>query len=409
MTTTLQRPTERITPARTRPSTLLLGAVTALPALSIDAYLPALPVLARDLGTTPAAAQLTLTAVLLGIALGQLLGGALSDRLGRRLPLLAGLATFVVAAMLCAVAPTLPALVALRFVMGLGGGASVVVARAVVRDGAEGAQAARMFARLMLVMGVVPVLAPVLGAQLLHVTSWRGVFAGLVLLGVVLFVVVVRRLPETLEPRDRADGSLRDTLRAFAVVLRDRAFVGYALAAALSSGAMFAYISASPFVLEEVEGLSPAAFSVVFAANAAGLIAASQLSARLVARTGPRPLLLAGLSMAAVAGAVLVVVALLDAPLPLLLAGLFATLASIGFVAPNATALALQEHGAQAGTASALIGLGQFVTGAVAAPLTGLVGAPGALPLAVVVAGFALAALAASALTRPARLVLATA
>ncbi len=405
MTTTLDRPTARITPARTGPSTLLLGAVTALPALSIDAYLPALPVLARDLGTTPAAAQLTLTAVLLGIALGQLLGGALSDRLGRRLPLLAGLATFVVAAVLCAVAPTLPALLAFRFVMGLGGGAAVVVARAVVRDRAEGAQAARMFARLMLVMGVVPVLAPVLGAQLLHVTSWRGVFAGLVLLGVALFAVVVRHLPETLQPRDRAEGSLLDTLRAFAVVLRDRAFVGYALAAALSSGAMFAYISASPFVLEDVEGLSPTAFSVVFAANAAGLIAASQLSARLVDRTGPRPLLLAGLSTAAVAGVALVVVALLDAPLPLLLAGLFATLASIGFIAPNATALALQEHGAQAGTASALIGLGQFVTGALAAPLTGLVGAPGALPLAVVVAGFALAALAASTLTRPGRLV----
>jgi DHA1 family bicyclomycin/chloramphenicol resistance-like MFS transporter len=266
-----------------------------------------------------------------------------------------------------------------------------------------------MFARLMLVMGVVPVLAPVLGAQLLRVTSWRGVFAGLVLLGVALFAVVVRRLPETLESHQRADGSLLDTLRTFAGVLRDRAFVGYALAAALSSGAMFAYISASPFVLEDVKGLSPAAFSVVFATNAAGLIAASQLSARLVGRTGPRPLLLVGLSMAALAGVSLVVVALADAPLPLLLAGLFATLTSIGFIAPNATALALQEHGAQAGTASALIGLGQFVTGAIAAPLTGLVGAPGALPLAVVVAGFGVAALVASALTRPRRLALATA
>ena len=188
------------TPQRTRtPSILLLGAVTALPALSIDAYLPALPSLARDLGTTPAAAQLTLTAVLLGIALGQLIGGPLSDRFGRRAPLLAGLATFVVAAGLCALAPTLPALVALRLLMGVGGGAAVVVARAVVRDRAEGARAARMFARLMLVMGVVPVLAPVLGAQLLRVTSWRGVFAGLVLLGVILGTVVVRRLPETLE------------------------------------------------------------------------------------------------------------------------------------------------------------------------------------------------------------------
>src|SRR4051794_32664464 len=334
------------TPQATRtPSTLLPGAVTALPALSIDAYLPALPSLARDLGTTPAAAQLTLTAVLLGIALGQLIGGPLRDRLGRRLPLLAGLATFVVAAGLCALAPTLPALVALRLLMGLGGGAAVVVARAVVRDRAQGAQAAQMFARLMLVMGVVPVLAPALGAQLLRVTSWRGVFAALVVLGVVLGAVVVRRLPETLE--EPASGGLLGTLRAFRGVLGDRAFVGYALAAALSSGAMFAYVSASPFVLEDVYGLSPATFSVIFATNAAGLISAAQLSARLVGRTGPRRLLLGGLAVTAVAGIWLLVVALTDAPLPLLLVGLFTMLASLGFIGPNATALALQEHGAQ--------------------------------------------------------------
>ena len=395
-------------PTRTRtPSILLLGAVTALPALSIDAYLPALPSLARDLRTTPAAVQLTLTAVLLGIALGQLIGGPVSDRLGRRVPLVAGLGTFVVAAALCALAPSLPALVALRLLMGLGGGAAVVVARAVVRDRAEGARAARMFARLMLVMGVVPVLAPVLGAQLLRVTSWRGVFAVLVLLGLVLAAVVVRALPETLE--EPADGGILDTLRAFGSVLGDRAFVGYALAAALSSGALFAYISASPFVLEDVYGLSPAAFSIIFATNAAGLISVSQLSARLVGRTGPRRLLLIGLAVAAVAGVWLLVVALTDAPLPLLLAGLFAMLASLGFVGPNATALALQEHGAQAGTASALIGLGQFVTGAVAAPLTGIVGGAGAMPLAVVVAGFAVTAAAASVLTRRRRLTLATA
>jgi DHA1 family bicyclomycin/chloramphenicol resistance-like MFS transporter len=408
-TTTEQTTTETKieTSQRTRtPSILLLGAVTALPALSIDAYLPALPSLARDLGTTPAAAQLTLTAVLLGIALGQLIGGPLSDRFGRRIPLLAGLATFVVAAGLCAVAPNLPALVALRLLMGLGGGAAVVVARAVVRDRADGARAARMFARLMLVMGVVPVLAPVLGAQLLRVTTWRGVFAGLVVLGVVLGAVVVRRLPETLE--EPATGGPLDTLRAFGGVLRDRAFVGYALAAALTSGALFAYVSASPFVLEDVYGLSPAAFSVVFAMNAAALISASQLSARLVGRTGPRRLLLVGLGVAATAGIWLLLVALTDSPLPLLLGGLFAMMASFGFISPNATALALQEHGAQAGTASALIGLGQFVTGAVAAPLTGIVGGAGAMPLAVVVAAFAVTGAAASLLTRSRRLALAT-
>ena len=398
MTATIERP-----PVRTRVgvrSVLLLGAVTALPALAIDAYLPALPDLARDLGGTPAAAQLTLTAVLLGIALGQLVGGPLSDRLGRRVPMLAGLATFVVASALCAVAPNLPVLVGLRLLMGVGGGAAVVVARAVVRDQAEGAEAARVFARLMLVMGAVPVLARVLGAQLLHVTSWRGVFAALVLLGVVLAGVVVRRLPESLPAGRRSSGSAAGTLAAFRTVLRDRAFVGYALATALASGGMFAYISASPFVLEEVHGLSPTAFGAVFALNAAGLIGASQLSARLVRTTGPRPLFLTGLGAGAAAGLGLLLVALVDAPLPWLVAGLFASLTSVGLVAPNAVALALEAHGAQAGTASALLGLGQFVVGAAAAPLTGLIGAPGALPLAVVVAGFAGAALAAGVHTR---------
>jgi len=404
VTATLERPAVRSRARVGVRSVLLLGAVTALPALAIDAYLPALPDLARDLDATPAAAQLTLTAVLLGIALGQLVGGPLSDRLGRRLPMLVGLATFVVAAVLCAVAPNLPALVALRLLMGIGGGAAVVVARAVVRDQAEGAEAARVFARLMLVMGVVPVLAPVLGAQLLHVTSWRGVFAALVLLGIALSVVVVRRLPESLPGEHRSTGSVGGTLRAFRGLLRDRTFVGYALATALASGGMFAYISASPFVLEEVYGLSPTAFGAVFALNAAGLIGSSQLSARLVGTTGPRPLFLTGLVVGAAAGSGLVLVALVGAPLPWLVAGLFASLASVGLVAPNAVALALEEHGAQAGTASALLGLGQFVVGAAAAPLTGLIGAPGALPLTVVVAAFASAALAAGLLTRTRRL-----
>ena len=220
----------------------------------------------------------------------------------------------------------------------------------------------------MLVMGVAPVVAPVLGAQLLRVTSWRGVFVGLVLLGVALFAVAVRKLPETLAVEPRTDGSVLDTLRDFRGVLRDRRSRGTRSPRGSSSGAMFAYISASPFVLENVYGLSPAAFSAVFASNAAGLISSSQLSARLVGRTGPRPLMLIGLGVAATGGLALVTVAVTGAPLPFLLASLFATMASVGFIGPNATALALQEHGAQAGTASALVGLGQFVTRARRAP-----------------------------------------
>ena len=397
----LERPLVPVTGSGGVDRIVLLGALTALPALAIDAYLPALPSLARDLATTTAATQLTLTAVLVGLALGQLLTGPVSDRLGRRTPLLAGLGLFVASSLLCALAPSVEVLVALRLVQGLSGGAAIVVSRAVVRDQVDGAAAARAFARLILVMGVAPVVAPVAGAQLLRVSSWRGVFVGLAVVGAVLLLATARRLTETLPVERRSDAGVRPILVVFGQLLRDRGFVGYALSGALSFAGLFAYISASPFVLQEVHGLSPAAFSAVFAANAAGFIAMSQLSGALVTRTGPRPLLLTGLALGLTAGVGLLAAVLTGAPLPLVLAALFLLLSSVGFVAPNATALALADHGRHAGTASALLGLLQFVLGAAAAPLTGLGGSGTAVPLAVVVATVTALAAASALLTRP--------
>ena len=385
---------------------LLLGALTAVPALAIDGYLPALPSMTRELATTPAMAQLTLTAVLAGLAAGQLVAGALSDTYGRRRPALLGLTLFIVSAVLCAAAPNAWTLVGARFLQGLAGGTVVVMARAIVRDRYTGAAAARVFASLMLVMGVAPIAAPVLGAQLLRVGSWRLVFVALAVVGAALLAVGVRRVPETLPVERRNSGGLAPTLTAFAVLLRDRHFVGYALAISLSFAAMFAYIAGSPFVLQDIHGLSAQAYSVVFASIAAGLITASQVGARVVGRFGPRPVLLTGLSTSSVGSLVALAAVLLDLPLPVLLAGLFVAVASVGLVGPNATALALTDHGAHAGSGSALLGVLPFALGAAAAPLVGVAGPDDARPMAVLLAALALGALTATlALTRrrPAR------
>ena len=382
------------------PSILLLGAMTALTALSIDAYLPALPSLSRDLSAGSSLTQLTLTALLAGMAIGQLVLGPVSDRLGRRPPVFAGLIGFVVASLLCAAAPSIGALIALRFLQGASGASAVVVARAVVRDLHTGAAAARTYAALMLVLGVAPILAPIAGAQLLKVTSWRGVFLALAALGLLLLVATTRWLPETLPPERRHTGRWRTSLTVFRRLLADRTFMGYAVAGGLGFAAMFSYISGSPFVLQDVYGLSPQAFSGIFAMNASGLIFLSQVSARVVHRTGSRLLLLQGLTASAVGGLGLVTTVLAGAGLAGVLPSLFVVVAAVGLTSPNATALALAEHGRTAGAASALLGVVQYLLGAAAAPLVGLAGSDTAVPMALVIAGVGVAGLATTLVTR---------
>jgi DHA1 family bicyclomycin/chloramphenicol resistance-like MFS transporter len=267
------------------------------------------------------------------------------------------------------------------------------VARAVVRDLYEGAAAARAFASLMLVMGAAPVFAPVIGAQVLRLTSWRGVFVVLAVAGAVLLAATWRSLPETLPPERRNDGGLTRTLRTFARLLRDPGFLIPTLAGGAGFAAMFAYISGSSYVLQEVHGLSAQQYSAVFGLNAATLVLLSQVSARLVKRTGARLLLVAGATISVVGGALLVVTALAGLGLPFVLVGLLLVVGAVGLTAPNATALALEHHGRTAGAASALLGLLQYVLGAVAAPLTGLGGSHTDLPMALTMAGAASIAL----------------
>ncbi len=372
---------------------VVLGALSAFGPLSIDMYLPALPALRRDLGTGASQAQLTLSACLLGLAVGQLVAGPLSDRLGRRRPLLVGLAAYVLASLLCAAAPSVAALVVLRFVQGCAGAAGIVIARAMVRDLHAGDAAARFFSLLMLVNGSAPILAPIVGGQLLRVTDWRGVFVALAIGGVGLFVAAAVSLGETLPPERRQVGGLRATLATFRGLLADRAFVGRALAAGLAIGAMFAYIAGSPFVLQEIHGVSPQGFSLLFGTNALGLVAAGQTNGRLVGRV-PLPRLLAGgLAANAAGGLALLAVVLGGVGLAGILPALFVVVASLGFVLPNAAALALADYPRTAGSASALLGLLQYAVGAAAAPLVGLGGERTALPMSVVVAALGSAAL----------------
>jgi DHA1 family bicyclomycin/chloramphenicol resistance-like MFS transporter len=371
---------------------VLLAALSAFGPLSIDFYLPGLPALTSDFGVGASLGQATLTACLLGLAVGQLFVGPLSDRLGRRPPLLVGLVLYCAASLACAAAPSIWALVGLRLVQGLGGSAGIVVARSVVRDLVEGVEAARLYSILMVVLGVVPILAPILGGAFLHVTSWRGLFVILAAVDAGILAATWRWLPETLPAdRRRKPGSAGV---GFLELLRDRYFAAYAVVMGLGFAAMFSYIAGSSFVLEDIYGVSAQAYGLIFGMNALGIVAASQLNRALIGRASPRQLLAAGVTAQAVAGVGVLVVVLAGIGLPGILPCLFVSVASIGLIIPNATALALTDYPHAAGKASALLGMLQFAFGALAAPLVGIAGRGTAVPMALLMAAFGAGALA---------------
>ncbi|MBN1172141.1 MAG: multidrug effflux MFS transporter [Micromonosporaceae bacterium] len=378
----------------------MLGALSTFGPLSLDMYLPALPQLTSDLDASQTMTQLTLSACLAGLALGQLVAGPISDAIGRRRPMIVGVAAFALLSLACAIAPSAPVLVGVRFLQGLGGAAGLVVARAIVRDVFPGTEAARVFASLMLVSGLAPIAAPVLGGQVLRWTDWRGVFLTLAAIGAIL-VVAALRVPETLPASQRRSGGLGDTGRVFRVLVTDRVFMGYALSSSLAGAAMFTYISASSFVFQTGYGVSSGMFSLIFAVNSAGIMLSGQVSARLVGRVGPRALFVGGLAATA-AGAVGLVVAVTGGlPLIAVLAALFVVIACQGFVMPNGTALALAPYGHAAGSASAQFGVQSFLVGALVSPLAGLGGAS-ALVMAGVMATVALLGLVVGLLSRAA-------
>ena len=373
--------------ARPRPALIvILGALSSFGPLSIDLYLPGLPSLTKELHASASAAQLTLTGCMLGIGVGQLIAGPMSDRFGRRRPLLIGLAGFTLASLACAVMPSIWPLIAVRFIQGLVGGVGIVIARAIVRDLFGGVTAARMFATLMAITGIAPVLAPILGAQILRFTSWRGTFVALAIVGLGMVAMAAFGLRETLSEDKRHRGGWRESLRTIRRLSADRSFAPYVLALALATCAMFAYIAGSSYVLENVFGTSPQVFSAVFAVNSVGFISVAQVGGRLVGRFGPATLLRWGLFALLAASLGTLTAALVGAGLWPVLVCLFALMSSMGLVLPNATAAAMVGQPSALGAASALIGLGQFGVGALVVPLVGVGGTHDVLPMALIMA-----------------------
>ncbi|MEW2530812.1 multidrug effflux MFS transporter [Streptomyces sp. NPDC047071] len=377
--------------------TLILGGLTAMPPLSMDMYLPALPEVTDALHAPAATIQLTLTACLMGMALGQLVVGPMSDKWGRRRPLLTGLLVYVLATAICAFAPTAELLIAFRLLQGLAGAAAIVIARAVVRDLYDGVEMARFFSTLMLISGVAPVVAPLIGGQVLRLTDWRGIFVVLTVVGVALTLLVWRSLPETLAPGDRHGGGTAEALRTMRGLLGDRVFTGYMVAGGFAFAALFAYISASPFVIQEIYGASPQTFSLLFGVNSVGLIVVGQINGKLlVGRVSLDKALGFGLVVITLAATALLLMTsgvFGDVGLAGVAAGLFVLMSAMGLAMPNTNALALMRTKHAAGSASALLGTSSFLIGAIASPLVGIAGEKTAVPMAVVQLACGLAAI----------------
>ena len=380
------------TPGRWR-MIVVLGVMIALGPLTIDMYLPALPKIADDLSVSSSVVQLTLTGTLAGLALGQLVVGPLSDSLGRRRPLMAGIVLHMVASVICMLAPNLALLGLGRVLQGVGAAAGMVVAIAVVGDLFSDNAAATVLSRLMLVLGAAPVIAPSLGAAVLLHGSWHWVFTALVVMAGALLVVAVFALPETLPPSHRRPLRVRSIAATYVELLRDKRFVILVLVAALGMSGLFAYISGASFVLQGIYGLDQQAFALVFGAGAVALIGATQFNVVLLRRFSPQTITLWALAAALLAGGVFVGLSAAGVGgLAGFVTPVWAILASMGLVIPNAPAVALSRHPDAAGTAASLLGAAQFGLGAAVAPLVGVLGND-ELALAAVMAVSALVAL----------------
>lgn len=359
-------------------------ALTAIAPLATDMYVPAFPAVARDLAASATQVQLTLTTFFVGMALGQLVGGPVSDQRGRRRPLLAAVVVMAGASVVCALAPGIAVMMVARFVQGFAGGWAMVIGRAVIVDLARGAQLVRVLNVIAAVGGVAPIAGPLLGAVILQLSHWRVSFWTIAGFGVAMTVAVLLVVPETLPPEKRHGGGLRTFLTDGRAVLRNRRYVGYVLVAGSSMGAIFAYVSTSAFVLQSMNGLSPIVYSVDFAANAGGMTVAALVAARLAGRVGTRRVIAVGQVPALLAGIAMLVGAVwFDTPLVLAVLAFFVLMTTAGLIGPNGGALAAAEVPDHPGTGSAVLGFVQWLAAGTIAPIAGLGGEHTAVPMAV--------------------------
>ncbi|WP_214729664.1 multidrug effflux MFS transporter [Exiguobacterium sp. s168] len=364
---------------------LILGSLAALGPLSIDMYLPAFPDMSRSFDASASLIQLSLTACMLGMALGQLIVGPLSDVRGRKRPLMVALLAYLLASLACAMAPTIEVLIALRFIQGAAGASGIVISRAIVRDLFDGPELTRFFAALSLVNGTAPILAPVIGGQILRFGDWHFVFYLLAILSTMMLLAVALRLPETLPLDRRVEGNLTTTLKTFGRLLTDRVFIGYAFAQAFVMGAMFAYISGSPFVLQNIYGASPQQFSFLFGLNGIGIILAAQIAGRLAGRVDSERLMRISLTIVASASILLFLALTLTEQLIFVMIPLFFVVSSVGLISTLGFTLAMQNYGATAGSASALLGLLPMLVGSLVSPLVGIMGEQSAVPMGLII------------------------
>ena len=381
---------------------LLLGALTAIGPFTIDLYLAAFPQITSDMATSPAAVQLTITATLAGLAVGQLLIGSISDAMGRRKPLLAGLGLYVLASIGIVFVTSVEALTALRFIQGLGAAAGMVLSMAIVRDRFEGIQVGKALARLMLVVGVAPSIAPLIGAQFLRLGSWRYMFVALALFGVLLLMLAFFLLKESLPVQLRRSGGVMAAARSYGSLLRDPMFMGLALLSGFSMAALFTYVSSATFVFQEGFGLTAQQFAVIFASGAVAITAGTQINGAMIGRVAPEQILRGGVLAALAITGSMVVVTVLGLGLWPLIVLLVSNMLVTGVLLPAVPMIALEANAHRAGSAAALLGAFQFGVGALIAPVTGLFEEGSAVAMASVMFGASLVTVAITLAIRPA-------
>ena len=372
---------------------LLLGLITAVGPFAIDIYLPALPTLGASLHASPARVQMSLTVFFVIVGVCQLFYGPVSDVFGRKPPIYAGLVIFAVASVGCALAPTIETLIAFRALQAFGACAGMVIPRAIVRDLYTGHEAAKLMSLLMLVMSVSPILAPLAGSLVISLWSWREVFAVLAVLALACLVMTIVQLPETHPAERRVGKTLGSAFSSYGALLRDPVFIGLSVVCGFGLATFFVFIGSAPFVYIEHYGLTPTQFSLAFALNAASFFAMSQLTARLSARFGLAPLILWSVAAVAAVMAVLAVTTLWVDSLALTMALLFIGFGFLGLLLPAAGVLSLEDHGAVAGSASALLGAIQMIIGALSMTLIGVFADHTPAPMLIGIALCAIAAM----------------
>lgn len=373
---------------------LLLGALTALGPFTIDLYLPAFPALEESFDVSAAAIQLTLTGTTVGFGLGQLLVGPFSDKVGRRLPLILATAVHIGSSLGAALATDIGMLSLFRVLMGIGAAGGGVVAMAMVRDLFHGYSMVRMFSRMSLVNGLAPILAPVIGSQLLLAFPWPGIFYFLASYGLLVILASIFFIRETLPASQRGKTTITVGQR-YKSVLTDRIFVGMVLVGSLNFGGLFAYLSASTFLFQDVYGFSPQEYGILFGINSLGIVAGVQISARLIRRVAPQWIVAGATAFMLFAALLIVVLDSLHVGLLGILIPLWFYICATGFMFPCVQVLSLANHGAQAGTAASLLGASQFMMAGIVPPVVGWLGVSSAVPMGTVMAACITGAIAA--------------